>query len=323
MSDTHFSHIFFADDFILFGVNNQLTIQTINNILKLFSNLSGLKINLSKSKLIFSHNSTNQQKFPACTQLQMPKAASLGMHLGFPITQGAPRRKNFLHIIDKMKTKLSAWKASLLTHAGKIVLIKSTLLSIPAYPMQMSKLPQSICKQIDNFFKDFLWSKNVDKNGMALVSWRKCCLPKSQGGLGFRRAEHINKSLQMKLGWEFIKEKNKPWNHLITTRYHKSDHLSTHTTASCSKLWKFISNGVQEIRKHFQWIVNSGISINLVQDRWVGKFSIRNTIHGPLPLHEFHLSLSPFISGLRSLESLSFSLPPKSHQLHSLLFPNC
>lgn len=217
--DISFSHIFYADDLLLFGVNIPSTITAVNSIMALFSKLSGLQMNLNKSKIIFSTNSSVQQKFAACTALHIPEAASLGKHLGFPITKGAPKKEHFLHIIDSMKAKLSAWKATLLTPAGRIILIKSTLQSIPAYPMQMTTLPASICKQVDKICRDFLWAKNSNQNGLHLVNWTKCCLPKEHGGLGLRKAVHMNKALQMKIGWRFLKEIDKPWQQLLSHKY--------------------------------------------------------------------------------------------------------
>lgn len=53
--------------------------------------------------------------------------------LGAPIFKGKPKKIHFQHIADKVKLKLTKWKAFLLTIAGRIQLVKSVIvwMSIP------------------------------------------------------------------------------------------------------------------------------------------------------------------------------------------------
>lgn len=53
--ESHFSlsHLFFADDILLYAHYNDTTVQSIISILSYFSNISGQKVNSSKSKLFF------------------------------------------------------------------------------------------------------------------------------------------------------------------------------------------------------------------------------------------------------------------------------
>lgn len=48
------SHLLFADDLILFGSATRENASIIHGIIRNFSNLSGQKVNFSKSKMIFS-----------------------------------------------------------------------------------------------------------------------------------------------------------------------------------------------------------------------------------------------------------------------------
>lgn len=47
-------HLLFADDILLYAHYNDTTVQSIISILSYFSNISGQKVNSSKSKLFFA-----------------------------------------------------------------------------------------------------------------------------------------------------------------------------------------------------------------------------------------------------------------------------
>jgi hypothetical protein len=54
-------------------------------------------------------------------------------YLGVPIFKGRPKANYFFPIADKIKTKLSAWKASLQSIAGRSQLVRSIIQSMLVY----------------------------------------------------------------------------------------------------------------------------------------------------------------------------------------------
>ncbi|MCH80985.1 RNA-directed DNA polymerase (Reverse transcriptase), partial [Trifolium medium] len=50
-------------------------------------------------------------------------------YLGVPVFKGRPKASYFLPLTDRIKDKLSAWKASLLSIAGRTQLVKSVIQS--------------------------------------------------------------------------------------------------------------------------------------------------------------------------------------------------
>ena len=63
--------------------------------------------------------------------------------------------------------------------------------------MQAFMLPASIHNELDKINRNFFWNKGP--NYHPLISWDKICKPKALGGTGIRKAENMNKALQMKL----------------------------------------------------------------------------------------------------------------------------
>ncbi|KAG5595652.1 hypothetical protein H5410_036884 [Solanum commersonii] len=58
-----------------------------------------------------------------------------------------------------MKAKLSNWKMNFLSQVGRLTLINTTLVVIPAYTMQYFTHPKMICKDIDKIQRNFLWPR--------------------------------------------------------------------------------------------------------------------------------------------------------------------
>jgi hypothetical protein len=61
-------------------------------------------------------------------------------------------------------------------------------------------------------FKNFWWGFPSKKTrNLSLKSWDSLCLPKDQGGLGFRKMKEVNLALISKLGWKLHTNFNSAW----------------------------------------------------------------------------------------------------------------
>lgn len=52
-----------------------------------------------------------------------------------------------------------------------------------------------------------------------MIIWSSICLPKKGGGLGIRKAEHMNKVILTKLGWRLLTEMDKLRSKLMRSKY--------------------------------------------------------------------------------------------------------
>ncbi|GLT31654.1 hypothetical protein SLA2020_063760 [Shorea laevis] len=118
-------HLFFADDLVFFGKATINNMRTLMDCLQSFCNISGQKVNASKSKIFFSPN-TNRGLIDEITQFSRIEATDdLGRYLGVPLHHKRVTRATYYDLLLKVKTKLSSWKAAQLSFAGRQVLIKS------------------------------------------------------------------------------------------------------------------------------------------------------------------------------------------------------
>lgn len=101
------SHLFFANDLVLVGKTNTKTCSTILMALNYFCKISGQSINYKKSRIIFSKNCYTTTTADISSYLGIKSYKSFDRYLKFPIINCNPNHKDYLHIIDNMRSKLS------------------------------------------------------------------------------------------------------------------------------------------------------------------------------------------------------------------------
>ncbi|XP_075659314.1 uncharacterized protein LOC142629242 [Castanea sativa] len=127
-----FSHLFFADDLVLFAKANRKNCMAVKHVLDCFCSLSSQKVSQDKFRVYFSPNVTEEYRDELCEILGFRSTPSLWKYLGFPIKIGATPQ-DFGFIIDHVQSRLSGWKANLLSFAGRLVLTQAVTSTIPNY----------------------------------------------------------------------------------------------------------------------------------------------------------------------------------------------
>jgi hypothetical protein len=107
---------------------------------------------------------------------------------------------------------MEGWRAKNLSQASGLVLIKVVAAAMPSYAMSTFLLPKSLCRKLDQMFKNFWWGFPPRKvRNLSLKSWNSLCSLKSSGGLGLRKMEEVNLALISKLGWKLLTHSDSMW----------------------------------------------------------------------------------------------------------------
>jgi hypothetical protein len=174
------------------------------------------------------------------------RTLNFSKYLGLPLFFSKSKVGAFKDILEKVSGKIEGWRAKTLSQAGRTILIKSVATSIPSYAMSSFLMPMSFSSSLDRMFKNFWWGFPKDKaRNLSLKSWNSICLPKHEGGLGFRQMHEFNLSLITKLGWKMTTKTDCLWVKQLQKKYiNYGDFLSSLTSYSASWLWK----GIQKIK---------------------------------------------------------------------------
>lgn len=130
-----FSHLFFADDVLLFSKATCDQGRLIADIFNKFGSASGLKINCSKSRALFSVGVPRSKVVQITNLSSIRSTHSLEKYLRFPMITGRVKKEDFNFIIDKLNARLASWKNKLLNKSGRLTLATSVINSIPTYYM--------------------------------------------------------------------------------------------------------------------------------------------------------------------------------------------
>ena len=122
LSRPAFSHFLFADDIILAANASLSDAGSIKKTLDLFYRLSGLKVSQSKSKVLFSPNTSDSLRNNITQLLEINSTTNLGHYLGFPLHTSS-RNNAFNDLIDKFNSNYVAGKPdSLIWQAEEFLL---------------------------------------------------------------------------------------------------------------------------------------------------------------------------------------------------------
>ena len=120
-----------------------------------YTNALGQCINLEKSSVYFSSNTSNSQKQEILRILGVKEVNRFESYLGLPTLIRRTKYHIFSYLKDRIWKKLQGWKGMVLSKAGKVVLIKAVAQSIPTYTMGVFHLPMNLCDELDVMCANF------------------------------------------------------------------------------------------------------------------------------------------------------------------------
>ena len=141
------------------------------------------------------------------------------VYLGAPLGASFKNKDAWGPLIANLRERLAAWKKRYITKAGRLVLVKSTLASIPIYLLSLFVIPCSIREEIEQIARNFLWGTTEEKKQFHLVRWEEVCIGMDRGGLGIKNLREVNISLMCKWLWKLGEEGNPLWKRLIKGKY--------------------------------------------------------------------------------------------------------
>ena len=143
----------------------------------------GLKVNVGKSEIVPVGEVNN---LDALANILCCRVGSLPMkYLGMPLGTSFKTTSIWNSILEKMEKKLSGWKRLYLSKGGRLMLLKSTLSSLPTYFfLSLFTIPKSVAARLESIQRNFIWGSSEGSFKYPLVAWEKVCLPVEMGGLG-------------------------------------------------------------------------------------------------------------------------------------------
>lgn len=138
------SRLFFVDDAMLFFRLDDAACASIAATLARFSSVSGQQLNLRKSFLKMSSNTSLLDRQRYKDSLKVLSTDSLGRHLRVPVDLGGRRSPHFNLLIDQVTKRLTAWNSFVFSVSQRLLLINSVLVSTASLVFSCLDVPASI-----------------------------------------------------------------------------------------------------------------------------------------------------------------------------------
>lgn len=155
---------FFADDLILFGEATVEQAVTMMSILESLCTQAGQKDKYLKIPIFCLQKYERRSSRSDPTQLKIQPTDDLGSYLRMPLLHKRVSSHTYEFIVDKIRKKLAAWKARMLSQSSRGLLIQSVLAALPTYAMQTTKLPKTIIDGMEKQMRQFFFGTNRKGN---------------------------------------------------------------------------------------------------------------------------------------------------------------
>ncbi|CAL9017859.1 unnamed protein product, partial [Prunus brigantina] len=290
------SHLFFADDLILFAEASSNQARVMRSCLQLFCHASGQKVNFEKSAIYCSPNTCKDLAKEISYICGSPLTNDLGKYLGMPLLHSRVTKGTYESLVDKVKHRLASWKGKFLSLAGKATLIQAVTASIPIYAMQTTKLPVSVCDDLDKLNRNFFWGGGEKKQKIHLCQWDLVCRPKSKGGMGFKKTAAMNQAMLAKIGWRLHNKDEGLWAKIYGKKYLQGYTIldpSLRSKQGCSSTWRSILHGTALLSQGLAWRIGKGDSTLFWTDKWVTEAPLAQQ-EGVLQMTDLNCVVSDF-----------------------------
>ncbi|GJZ33488.1 RNA-directed DNA polymerase, eukaryota [Tanacetum coccineum] len=239
-SSTTLSHLFYADDAVFIGEWSHSNLRGIMNILRCFSFLSGMSINIQKSHLLGV----------GIPDVSVTEAAN---SIGCSIMKAPFKYLGIL--VGNNMSSIKAWDEKIVGYDETKGFLGGNLI-----PYRLRQ----------NFFNGV---QEGDRK-IAWVKWSKVLASKKFGGLGVSSFFALNRALLFKWVWRYLSRDNSLWSRVISALHGlNGQSLSAAFNSSWSSIIKevnFLKDKGVDLISHCKIRVGKGTCTSFWNDLWIG-----------------------------------------------------
>lgn len=81
-------------------------------------------------------------------------------------------------------------------------MLKAVVQAMPTYLIYV--VPEGLCQEIEKLLARYWWGSVHSKHKIHWRAWKKICIPKDEGGLGFKNFVQHNQALLAKQAWRIL-----------------------------------------------------------------------------------------------------------------------
>ena len=237
-------------------------VQAIQSALTQYEKASKQKINGSKTNLFFGKSVLESTKIELKNFLGVSKIKEYERYLGLLAVVGRKKKESLIYIKERIWGTLQGWKEKLLSQAGREVLLKAIVQAIPTFAMSCFKFPMSLCHEIEVLIKNFFWGQCGERRKIHWKNWETLCLPKNEGGMGFKELRKFNNAMLAKQVWRLIHDKESLFYWVFEANLLDISQIGSYA-------WRSILNARKLIAEGARYKIGNGLTTQIYHDYWL------------------------------------------------------
>jgi hypothetical protein len=190
----------------------------IKLILLCSEDMSGLKINFSKSEVVVVGKPTGERERIAnmlnCKLTSFPIS-----YLRLPVSDKRLQVSDWEFLTGKVGHRVDPWQGLFLASTGRLDLTNSCLSILPMFAMILYMLYKATHVEMDRVRSRLFWEGVGDKRKYHMVDWATVCKAKEFGGLGILDTRNMNIALMLKWIWKLYQGAEGLWVDLLKAKY--------------------------------------------------------------------------------------------------------
>lgn len=129
----------------------------LQNVLDMYEQALGQRLNKEKTSIFFSRNTLISVKRQILQDFGVRATNCFEKCLGLPALVGRSKKMAFMSLKDWIWNQISNWKNKFLSQVGKKVLVKAVAQSIPTYLMSIFLLLKALLKEMNAMLHRYWW----------------------------------------------------------------------------------------------------------------------------------------------------------------------
>lgn len=217
-----------------------------------------MRINFHKSEII-RMNLAEEEEHNVAHIFACPIGKFPMKYLGVPLHFEKLKREDIQPLVDKMLKRIASWRGQLLSYAGRVVLIKACVSSIPIYLLSFIKFPKWAIKILNSHLANCLWIDNEGRNKIHLANWEGITMMKEYGGLGIPNLRDLDICLLASWLKRYNIDEDKLWKQLIDHKYRTNNpNIFCSTTVGTSQFFKGFMFAAMAAKFGYKWKIGNG-----------------------------------------------------------------
>ena len=228
----------FAEDTTLMLDGSQHSQQTALNVLEVFGDFSGLRMNREKTKVIWiGRKRFSKEKLNVQGNLNWGNINFNLLGIEFTTNLNEISSKNYAKALNNIQKEIKKWRVRHLTPIGKIVLIKTLFIPKCVHMLTSIERSDTFLKYLNKLLYSFIWSGGPDKIKRVTINSKYM-----QGGLKMTNLCNFEKALKVSWVRKLYTHQNLQWFRLLYALYNNIDKVLVFGDLWCSQFLKKISN---------------------------------------------------------------------------------